>query len=241
MRQVFAGDLGMASFLPTIGCAAVQAAWRFLRADNTAARGRAFSESATPRRICARVAEAGLNRWQKDWSKEVRAEAAVRPASGASVIDISDLSLTFETADGPVHALSDIGLSVERGEFVSLIGPVRLRQDHAAARHRRPRAAERRKDPRQRADARRGAQEPRLRLRLPGGGALSLAHHRQERRAAARSDGRLRGGAPRAGPRRTSTSSTSPASTGSSPGSFPAACSSAPRSPARSPSTRRCF
>jgi NitT/TauT family transport system ATP-binding protein len=55
--------------------------------------------------------------------KEVRAEAAVRPASGASVIDISGLSLTFETADGPVHALSNIGLSVERGEFVSLIGP----------------------------------------------------------------------------------------------------------------------
>jgi len=40
-----------------------------------------------------------------------------------SVIDISGLSLTFETADGPVQALSDIGLSVERGEFVSLIGP----------------------------------------------------------------------------------------------------------------------
>jgi NitT/TauT family transport system ATP-binding protein len=40
-----------------------------------------------------------------------------------SVIAIKDLSLTFQTADGPVHALSDIDLDVSRGEFVSLIGP----------------------------------------------------------------------------------------------------------------------
>jgi NitT/TauT family transport system ATP-binding protein len=39
------------------------------------------------------------------------------------VIDIRDLSLTFETADGPVHALSHIDLQVARGEFLSLIGP----------------------------------------------------------------------------------------------------------------------
>jgi NitT/TauT family transport system ATP-binding protein len=41
----------------------------------------------------------------------------------APVIDISGLSLSFQTADGPVHALADIGLTVRRGEFVSLIGP----------------------------------------------------------------------------------------------------------------------
>ncbi|MBV9136012.1 MAG: ABC transporter ATP-binding protein [Hyphomicrobiales bacterium] len=41
----------------------------------------------------------------------------------ARVIDISRLSLTFETSDGPVEALSGIDLSIERGEFVSLIGP----------------------------------------------------------------------------------------------------------------------
>jgi len=39
------------------------------------------------------------------------------------VIDISGLSLTFVTRDGPVEALSGIGLKVARGEFVSLIGP----------------------------------------------------------------------------------------------------------------------
>jgi NitT/TauT family transport system ATP-binding protein len=40
-----------------------------------------------------------------------------------AVIDIRGLSLRFETADGPVDALSEIDLSVEQGGFVSLIGP----------------------------------------------------------------------------------------------------------------------
>lgn len=40
-----------------------------------------------------------------------------------NVIDINDLSLTFETSDGPVFALSDINLDIQRGDFVSFIGP----------------------------------------------------------------------------------------------------------------------
>ena len=40
-----------------------------------------------------------------------------------AAISAQNLSLTFQAADGPVHALSDIGLTVERGEFVSFIGP----------------------------------------------------------------------------------------------------------------------
>ncbi len=46
--------------------------------------------------------------------------AAVRDAS---VIDVRGLSLTFQTADGPVYALSDVDLQVAEGEFVSFIGP----------------------------------------------------------------------------------------------------------------------
>jgi NitT/TauT family transport system ATP-binding protein len=44
-------------------------------------------------------------------------------STNAPVIEASDLSLTFQTNDGPVHALKDVNLSVERGEFVSFIGP----------------------------------------------------------------------------------------------------------------------
>ncbi len=41
----------------------------------------------------------------------------------AAVIEARDLSLTFETADGPVFALSKVNLSVNEGDFVSFIGP----------------------------------------------------------------------------------------------------------------------
>ena len=40
-----------------------------------------------------------------------------------AVISASDLSLTFTTADGPVFALQNINLTVNDGDFVSLIGP----------------------------------------------------------------------------------------------------------------------
>ncbi|MCO5147437.1 MAG: ABC transporter ATP-binding protein [Aquamicrobium sp.] len=41
----------------------------------------------------------------------------------ATVIAASKLGLTFETNDGPVHALSDVDLAIDKGEFVSFIGP----------------------------------------------------------------------------------------------------------------------
>ena len=39
------------------------------------------------------------------------------------VIDAKDVDLTFQTNDGPVHALSGVNLSIEKGDFVSFIGP----------------------------------------------------------------------------------------------------------------------
>jgi NitT/TauT family transport system ATP-binding protein len=45
------------------------------------------------------------------------------PPAADAAIEISGLSLRFNTADGPVQALSDINLKVARGEFVSFIGP----------------------------------------------------------------------------------------------------------------------
>ena len=42
---------------------------------------------------------------------------------GNAVIRAENLSLTFQTNDGPVHALQDIDLTIGKGEFVSFIGP----------------------------------------------------------------------------------------------------------------------
>ena len=39
------------------------------------------------------------------------------------VVSAKKLSLTFETNDGPVHALSEVDLDIAKGEFVSFIGP----------------------------------------------------------------------------------------------------------------------
>ena len=39
------------------------------------------------------------------------------------VIQAKNLDLTFQTADGPVHALKDVLLDIPKGAFVSFIGP----------------------------------------------------------------------------------------------------------------------
>jgi NitT/TauT family transport system ATP-binding protein len=59
---------------------------------------------------------------------DVAAAPKLKPNDGTApiadaVIEISGLSLRFDTADGPVQALSDVRLKIARGEFVSFIGP----------------------------------------------------------------------------------------------------------------------
>ena len=44
-------------------------------------------------------------------------------APSDTVVAAKDLGLTFQTADGPVTALTGVDLSVEKGDFVSFIGP----------------------------------------------------------------------------------------------------------------------
>ena len=41
----------------------------------------------------------------------------------ATVVSAKDLGLTFQTNDGPVHALTGVNLDVNKGDFVSFIGP----------------------------------------------------------------------------------------------------------------------
>jgi NitT/TauT family transport system ATP-binding protein len=57
----------------------------------------------------------------------VGAAAGAQPVAEATarapVVDIRGLSLTYEAADGPVYALSNVDLDVAEGEFVSFIGP----------------------------------------------------------------------------------------------------------------------
>jgi NitT/TauT family transport system ATP-binding protein len=56
---------------------------------------------------------------------EMRIESAAGAGgiAGRPVIEAKSLSLTFETGDGPVFALSVVDLTVNEGEFVSFIGP----------------------------------------------------------------------------------------------------------------------
>ncbi|MHA3980053.1 ABC transporter ATP-binding protein [Halovulum sp. GXIMD14794] len=54
---------------------------------------------------------------------ETAPQPETSPVTAAPVIQARDLSLTFQTGDGPVHALKDVSLDIGQGDFVSFIGP----------------------------------------------------------------------------------------------------------------------
>jgi NitT/TauT family transport system ATP-binding protein len=56
-------------------------------------------------------------------SNLAEATPAAEPAPRRLAVDVSSVSLTFETSDGQVDALSNVSLQIAEGEFVSFIGP----------------------------------------------------------------------------------------------------------------------
>ena len=165
----------------------------------------------------------------------VRDGVGKTPAVDAA-IDISGVSLRFDTRDGPVQALSNINLKVARGEFVSFIGPSGCGKTtllRAVADLERPTSGAIRVN---------GMSPHEARTKRAYGyvfQAPALYPWRTvgaQHRAAARDHGLRQGRSARRGSRRASTSSTSRASATSFPGNCRAACSSAPRSRARCPS-----
>ena len=43
------------------------------------------------------------------------------------ILKVEHLKKTYGEGENAVHALDDVSFSVEKGEFVAIIGPVRLR------------------------------------------------------------------------------------------------------------------
>ncbi len=107
---------------------------------------------------------------------------AVPPSGGASergAVELTDVTKRF----GTMVAVDRLNLSVEPGEFLSLLGPSRMRQDHDPAHAGRLRAARRGFHPHQRrVRAGNSAVQARRQHRLPGIRAVPAHDRRRERR-----------------------------------------------------------
>jgi NitT/TauT family transport system ATP-binding protein len=83
--------------------------------------------SAKPDIALVRESSAGISRGEEAALRSVLVNTvdvmSTEVAPKRLVVDARDISLTFETADGRVEALSNINLQIAEGEFVSFIGP----------------------------------------------------------------------------------------------------------------------
>jgi hypothetical protein len=68
----------------------------------------------------------------------------VTVANHAELISFKGFGKTFVTKAGDLREATDIDLAIRQGQFVTLVGPVRLRQVDLAQRHGRPLPADQR-------------------------------------------------------------------------------------------------
>ena len=199
--------------------------------DAHAARREALPEL-RPRRGLRRLGAAGAHR-----AADAAGDDAAQAPEGADVITVHGLHKRF----GDFAALDDVSLEIPDGSLTALLGPERLGQVDAAARHRRARGARRG----QRRDRRRGrharaAAAARDRLRLPALRRVQ-AHDRARQRRLRPDDPQAAEGRDRRARRRAARDRRPRAATRSATRrSSPAASASAWRWPARSPSSRAC-
>ena len=156
------------------------------------------------------------------------------------VVEIAGLDKTFNPDRvNAVAAIAGLDLSVGPREFVSIIGPSGLREEHAAATGGWPDRTYRRHRGGQRKERRRGAPGPGLRDGVPGGRAAGLALGDAQRGVAAGTDGLAEVPPPRPGCRDAGVVELSGFAS-HHPGNSPGACSSECRSPGHCRSRRRC-
>ena len=104
------------------------------------------------------------------------AEPPTEGRARVSAVEIRDVSKVFNAGrPNAVEALVDIDLTIEPGEFVSLIGPSGCGKSTAAPADREPPGADDRRDLRERQAGATGAARPGLRHGVPAGGPVRMA------------------------------------------------------------------
>ena len=120
--------------------------------------------------------------------REARAALVPRNQGGrtclTTLLKVEHLKKVYESTTGNVEAIGDISFEMGAGELVCIVGPVRMRQDHAAQVHRRAAAPDAghgraRRQARHRAAAEHGARVPGVRAQP-----VPVAHRARQRRAA---------------------------------------------------------
>ncbi len=75
------------------------------------------------------------------------AQNALERDTRGLAVEFEHVHHSFLHGDRPVRVLEDFNLRIEPSEFVSIVGPLRVRQDHCALHDRWPRPGPQRRGP----------------------------------------------------------------------------------------------